>query len=60
MLVTRKTPNNLTFERRIKNNYSWMSGGYAHTSTECAPEANGHKMDATLASRMGGSNEFCE
>ena len=47
-----KTPDIANFHRRITNNY-------AHTSTECTCKASGHKDDATLANRQGGSNAFC-
>ena len=56
----RKTPDDVAFERRINNKCWWMHGGCTYMSTECTRQENWSKTDTTLASRMGGSNAFCE
>ena len=57
---TCKTPDDVTFERHITNKDYWTHERCAHTSMECRSHANGHKKDATLESRVGGFNAFCE
>ena len=55
----RKTPDNCSFTRTIKDKYYWTHGGCNHTSTECWAKANGHQDSATFKNRQGGSNAFC-
>ena len=55
-----KTPEDANFKRRITNKYCWTYEGCAHTSTECTLQIDRHKKEATLVSRMGGSNVLCE
>ena len=55
----RKTPDNCSFTRTIKDKYCWNHGGCNHTSTECRAKANGHQDSATFENRQGGSNAFC-
>lgn len=47
--------------KRKRNNtkYCWTHGACAHDSKDCKPntKANGHKDDATLANKMGGSTK---
>ena len=47
--------------KRKRNNtkYCWTHGACAHDSKDCNPttKANGHKDDATLANKMGGSTK---
>ena len=50
---------------RNKNNksYCWTHGrtrNNGHTSAKCRNKAEGHKDEATLDNRMGGSDRFCE
>ena len=39
--------------------YCWTHGWCAHAGAECNMKAEGHKDEATLQDRMGGSNRFC-
>ena len=43
-----------------KDKYCWshMKNG-SHTSGKCSRKREGHKPEATLTNRMGGSNRFC-
>jgi len=50
---------------RNKNNksYCWTHGrtrNNGHTSAKCRNQADGHKVEATLDNRMGGSDRFCD
>lgn len=40
----------------IFNKYCWTHGLCTHTSSECRNRAQGHKENATLTNRMGGSD----
>lgn len=40
----------------IFNKYCWTHGLCTHTSAECRNTAPGHKVDASLTNRMGGSD----
>jgi hypothetical protein len=54
----KKTPDDASFPRRDTNKYCWTHGGCNHSSAECSRQAEGHKADATLTTRKGGSNAF--
>ena len=56
---TRKTPDNVSFNRNVTNKYCWTHGACGHTSAQCRLKASGHQDTATLENRLGGSNAFC-
>ena len=39
--------------------YCWTHGWCAHNGTQCQAPADGHKIQATLANKLGGSNNNC-
>ena len=55
----RRTPDNATFNRQDTTQYCHSHGGCNHSSANCNRQAPGHRSNATLANRMGGSNAFC-
>jgi hypothetical protein len=55
----KKTPDEASFPRRTTDKYCWTHGGCNHSSANYSRQAEGHKADATFASRKGGSNAFC-
>ena len=55
----RRTPDNASFNRRVKDKYCWTHGACNHASGDCSRKAPGHRDEATFANRMGGSNAFC-
>ena len=57
--VYRRTPNNATRPRRDTSKYCWTHGASQHTSLECERRAPGHRANATLNNRMGGSSAYC-
>lgn len=59
-LSTAKRTN--TYDRN-SDHYCWSHGrtyNSSHTSRSCRTQKPGHKKDATLHNRMGGSNLQCE
>ena len=56
----RKTPDNCTFFRRLTEKYCWTHGGCNHFGKDCKTKAPGHKDDATLENKMGGSKAYCK
>ena len=55
--TSRKNRNNNT------TSYCWTHGrtkNPKHTSATCKNRAEGHKEEATLSNRLGGSNKYCE
>ena len=56
----RKTPDNATWPRRNTSKYCWTHGACGHDSPGCQAKATGHKDDATLTDRKGGSNAYCQ
>ena len=55
----RKTPGNASFQRADKSEYCWTHGACNHNAGACNRKAPGHRTNATLANRRGGSNAFC-
>ena len=55
----RKTPDNASFIRRMVSLYCWTHGGCNHLSKDCKQKELGHKDEAKIGKRMGGSNAFC-
>ena len=55
----RRTPDNASFNRRVRDKYCWTHGGCNHCSSKCSRKAPGHRDEATFDNRMGGSNAFC-
>ena len=55
-----RTPDNASFNRRVKTNYCHSHGACNHDSRDCTTPAPGHQNTATLDNRMGGSNAFCQ
>ena len=46
--------------RRNTSKYFWSHGACAHKSADCNTPATGHKRQATLANKMGGSTAHCD
>ena len=57
--VNRKTPDDANFTRVDTTKYCHTHGACNHNSSECNRKAPGHRNNATLANRRGGSNAFC-
>jgi len=58
--VPRKTPDNKhSPPRQDISKYCWTHGAGNHTSKECNRRAPGHKAEATLSNKMGGSTAYC-
>ena len=55
----RRTPNNATRPRKDTSKYCWTHGASNHASLECERRAPGHRANATLTNRMGGSSAYC-
>ena len=47
-------------QRRNTAKYCWSHGACAHKSAECTKIRDGHKVDATMANKMGGSTRYCD
>ena len=57
--TNRRTPDDASFNRVDKSKYCHTHGACNHRSSACNKKAPGHKDNATLPHRMGGSNAFC-
>ena len=57
--VNRRTPDNANFNQRITNVYCHTHGACNRASINCSSKVQGHKDQATMTNRMGGSNAFC-
>ena len=55
----RRTPDNASFERAVRNRYCWTHGACNHPSNQCRRKAPDHRDEATMENRLGGSNAFC-
>jgi len=52
-----------TNRNKYNKSYCWTHGrtrNNGHTSAKCRNQADGHKVEATLDNRMGGSDRFCD
>ena len=49
-----KTSEYAFFKLCVTNKYCWTYREYAHKSTELTRQETGHKVEATLTSRIGG------
>ena len=67
-LATRNTNTNTTttnnnnsqrYTRTNTSDYCWTHGACAHKSKVCTRKRSGHKDNATLANKMGGSTYYC-
>ena len=58
--INKKTPDNAAFQRIDKTEYCWTHGACNHKTGACNRKAPGHKSNATIANRLGGSNAFCQ
>ena len=58
----KKTPiiSNESRKRRFLKHYCWSHGAGNHTSADCRNKKSGHKDDATLERRKGGSDAYCK
>ena len=56
----RRTPDDAAFARQDTTHYCHTHGACNHDSSACNSRAQGHRAEATLANRMGGSNAFCD
>ena len=45
-------------KRLTTNKYCWTHGACAHTIADCKIPRIGHKSDATLQNKQGGSTDF--
>jgi hypothetical protein len=41
------------------NRYCWTHGGRSHPGTACRSPGEGHRPEATITNRLGGSNRYC-
>ena len=55
----RRTPDNASFNRRVRDKYCHTHGACNHVSRDCTRKAPGHRDEATFENRLGGSNAFC-
>ena len=46
--------------RRALDHYCWTHGAGNHKSSECRNKKEGHKDNATIDNRQGGSNAYCK
>ena len=46
--------------RRVLDFYCWTHGAGNHKSGDCRNKKEGHKDNATIDNRMGGSNAYCK
>ena len=54
-----RTLDNANFSRRLTALYCHIHEGCNHLSADCNSKAPGHKDEAMMDNRMGGSNTFC-
>ena len=54
----RLTPDNVTFPRRITDNYCHIHGGCNHVSSNCTRKVKGHNDEAMMQNCFGGLNAF--
>ena len=57
--TNRKTRDSGGLFRKDISKYCWTHGACGHTGKECRAKAPGHRDDATLENRNGGSNARC-
>ena len=57
--VFKKTRDNGGMLRKDISKYCWTHGACGHESKDCRAKAPGHRDDATLTTRHGGSNARC-
>ena len=53
------TPSDPAKRKRRLTEYCWTHGRCAHKSSECRNKKEGHKDDATLRNKKGGSKKNC-
>ena len=56
----RRTPDNVTFDYRVTDQYCWTYGECNHPLNACTRKAQGLMDAATRANRMQVLNTFCQ